>query len=148
LEKLPKATNNVGTEDYHIYTTLYIGGTDKRNEFKLMIDTGSSWLWVTDRDCTNCASTSNRLDYDSRNLKDNKMSATLAYSFMDGAWIKGKRMTDNVSVGRLNAEAIDVLSVLEVDPNSIFATNKWNFDGILGLAPAIDVKTKDGVAIR
>ena len=114
--------------DVQIFSKIAIGTPPQ--EFEVIFDTGSSWLWVADKDCSNCImdntfSTQNSTSYNLIQYDP------IQVNYGTGA-LWGKYGEDSVCVAE-NACVTNfrlLSSMFNVDLSGVQA------DGIVGLAPA------------
>jgi len=101
LEDAPEALPYVEKDlkdyfDIQIFAPIYIGS--QRQEFNLIFDTGSAWLWVGHASCDTCA---NPAKFDSRASSTfrqlSQWATTLAYGM---GQVLGLDTTDQVCLSR------------------------------------------------
>lgn len=85
----------------------FVNTTIGRNEYPLIIDTGSAYLWVYGEDCTDTACTENKrysIDSDSSSssasLEETSATSTFALSYVTGSAV-GYVVEDNIIVNKL-----------------------------------------------
>ncbi|OMJ66017.1 hypothetical protein SteCoe_37289 [Stentor coeruleus] len=116
-------TNSV----YYFVGNFSIGTPSK--EFRMYIDTGSSYSWVEKKDCEDCASFNVQYDpAESSTYKD--MDYHVENSYIDGSGFSGDLAQDIIKIG----EDFEALSYFVLSTsNTNFDYEKNNCDGLIGL---------------
>ena len=119
-------------EDFQYYGPIQIGS--QRQEFSVIYDTGSAWLWVPHPDCKGCP-TKHSFDPSSSTTYATKgKSKSLYYGRGE---VHGVIATDDVSIGDSNSANINFVHVKESKDNEGLMS-----DGVVGLSLASDHEAK------
>ncbi|KLO15692.1 endopeptidase [Schizopora paradoxa] len=113
--------------DSQYFTTITLGTPPQ--EFKVILDTGSSNLWVPSKKCSPVACSS-QAKYDSSASSTYKANGT-KFGYGPGSTMEGFVSNDDLSIGDLTLKSIDFAEIVE--PGFAFASGNSKFDGILGL---------------
>ena len=119
--------------DLTYYGPLKIGS--RREEFNLMFDTGSDWLWIPDQNDEGCPSTHSFDGSSSKTYRTNHELKSIEYGH---GKVNGIISTDNVAIDNSNPATINFVHVKECrDFDGLIS------DGIAGLSLA----THDGAKL-
>ena len=113
-------------QDLQYYGPLKIGS--QREEFNVVYDTGSDWLWIPDQNNKGCPSTHSFDGSSSKTYKTDNKPKSIKY--VQGQ-VDGIISTDNVAVGNSNPAAMDFLHV-----KKCYKLDNLISDGIVGLSLA------------
>ncbi|CAG9325692.1 unnamed protein product [Blepharisma stoltei] len=109
------------------FGTIKIGSPPQN--FSVVFDTGSSWIWVTEKNCTACHSAKNQFDKSlSSTYKTNNITHSLYY--MQG-YARGKVSFETIGIGDGYPTSVKNQSFLLVSAEKDM--DGFEADGILGL---------------
>jgi len=97
-------------------------------KFQVVPDTGSSDLWITASNCSECRSASARYD-SSKSCTADSLGNRIKFRYGDGTTASGVSLLDTVMVGDLEVKRQFLIQVDKME-----ATTHMQSDGILGLA--------------
>jgi cathepsin D len=118
---------------YHLHLT--IGGPCGRlynagQTVEVLPDTGSSDLWVSGSNCSNCREETTKLQVD-LSCSANQVGRRVSFGYRDGTFVSGGTFLDAVHLGDLQVQNQTVILVDTMGE----ADTHLKVDGILGLAP-------------
>ncbi|WFD36852.1 hypothetical protein MCUN1_003742 [Malassezia cuniculi] len=126
----PSADNTLGlsieANDVGYFTTVQIGSSN--NNFKLLVDSGSSDTWVSGTNCSNCASHNKLGESSSSSLKISNKQYKISYG--TGS-VNVNRATDSMTVA---GHTISNMQIgVSTSETAEFGGENIPFDGLMGL---------------